>query len=158
MADTIAVMNRGRIEQLGPPTELYERPATAFVANFLGVSNLLRGTVIAPDRIRIEAGDEISVPLAGRTGEVAVGVRPEKLRLGPPREGENTLSGRVKETAYIGVATQYIVTTGAGDVVVYAQNTDGSRPLAPGSVAPLSWSPESTFVVDPQLSDAEEAP
>jgi hypothetical protein len=56
----------------------------------------------------------------------------------------------VKETAYTGVATQYIVTTGAGDVVVYAQNRDGGRPLAPGSAAQLSWSPDSTFVLDPQ--------
>ena len=115
MADVIAVMNRGRIEQLGSPTELYERPATAFVASFLGVSNLLRGTTTAPDRVRIEAGDELHVPLGGRTGEVAVGIRPEKIRLGPPREGENALSGTVKETAYVGVATQYIVATGAGD-------------------------------------------
>ena len=161
MADTIAVMHGGRVEQLGEPAELYEHPRTEFVAGFLGVSNLLRGTVIAPDRVRIEAGDELTValnvPLGGRTGAVAVGIRPEKLRLGPPSEGENTLSGTVKETAYVGVATQYIVTTGAGDVVVYAQNTDGSRPLAPGAVALLSWSPESTFVIDPQLSNAEEA-
>jgi len=158
MADAIAVMNKGRIEQLGPPTELYEKPATAFVAGFLGVSNLLYGTVTAPDRVRIEAGDELHVPLGGRTGAVAVGVRPEKLRLGPRREGENALSGTVKETAYVGVATQYIVSTGAGDLVVYAQNTDGSPPLAPGAVALLSWSPESTFVLDPEISDAEEAP
>ena len=158
MADVIAVMNRGRIEQLGPPVELYERPRTEFVAGFLGVSNLLRGTVTAPDRVRIERGDELHVPLGGRTGDVAVGVRPEKLRLGPPREGENALSGTVKETAYVGVATQYIVATPAGDLVVYAQNTDGSRPLAPGAVALLSWSPESTFVLDPEISDAEEAP
>ena len=158
MADTIAVMHGGRVEQLGEPAELYERPSTEFVAGFLGVSNLLRGTVIAPDRIRIEAGVELTVALSGRTGTVAAGVRPEKLRLGPPRDGENSLSGTVKETAYVGVATQYIVSTGAGDLVVYAQNTDGSRPLAPGSAALLSWSPESTFVIDPQLSDAEEAP
>jgi len=157
MADAIAVMNHGRIEQLGPPTELYERPATAFVANFLGVSNLLRGIVTAPDRVRIEAGDELSVPLGGRTGEVAIGVRPEKLRFGPPLEGQNSLSGTVKETAYVGVATQYIVSTGAGDLVVYAQNTDGTRPLDPGAVALLSWSPESTFVVDPHSPDVKEA-
>ncbi len=129
MADTIAVMNGGRVEQLGEPAELYDRPRTEFVAGFLGVSNLLRGTVTGPDRVRIEAGDELSVPLAGRTGDVAIGVRPEKFRLGPPLEGENTLSGTVKETAYVGVATQYIVTTGAGDIVVYAQNRDGGRPL-----------------------------
>ncbi|MGH3071024.1 MAG: ABC transporter ATP-binding protein [Gaiellaceae bacterium] len=147
LADTIAVMNHGHVEQLGAPEELYERPRTEFVAGFLGVSNLLRGTVTGPNRVRIEAGDEIEVELGGRTGEVAIGVRPEKLRLGPPLEGENTLSGTVKETAYVGVATQYVVETGAGDVVVYAQNRDEARPLRPGSVALLSWSPGSTFVI-----------
>ena len=157
MADTIAVMNRGRVEQLGEPAELYEQPRTEFVAGFLGVSNLLRGTVIAAGRVRLESGDELTVELGGRTGTVAVGVRPEKLRLGPPQQGENTLSGTVKENAYVGVATQYIVTTGAGDLVVYAQNTDGTRPVVPGSAAALSWSPECTFVVDPPNSDAEEA-
>ena len=159
MADQIAVMKDGRIEQLGAPTELYERPATAFVAGFLGVSNLLHGTVTGPDRVRIEAGDELTVRLGGRTGAVHVGVRPEKLRLGPPREGENTLSGSVKETAYVGVATQYVVSTGAGDLVVYAQNSDGSRALSPGDVALLSWAPDSTFVLDlgPTNSDREEA-
>src|SRR5687768_5363921 len=158
MADQIAVMKDGRIEQLGAPTELYERPATAFVAGFLGVSNLLHGTVTGPDRVRIEAGDDLTVRLGGRTGPVHVGVRPEKLRLGPPREGENTLSGSVKETAYVGVATQYVVSTGAGDLVVYAQNADGSRPLTPGDVALLSWAPDSTFVLDPDPGlDKEEA-
>ncbi|HUH15341.1 MAG TPA: ABC transporter ATP-binding protein [Gaiellaceae bacterium] len=157
MADAIAVMNHGRIEQLGPPTELYEQPATNFVAGFLGVSNLLRGTVAGPDRVRLEAGDELTVALGGRTGAVALGVRPEKLRLGAPREGENTLTGRIKETAYVGVATQYVVSTGAGDLVVYAQNSDGSRALAPGDVAPLSWSPASTFVLDPETPDKEES-
>jgi spermidine/putrescine transport system ATP-binding protein len=154
MADAIAVMNEGRIEQLGAPADLYERPATAFVAGFLGVSNLLRGTVTAADRVRIDAGDELSVALGGRTGEVHVGVRPEKLRLGPPREGENTLSGTVKETAYVGVATQYVVSTGAGDLVVYSQNADRSRALRPGDVALLSWSPDSTFVLDPPKEEA----
>ncbi len=155
MADAIAVMNHGRIEQLGPPTELYERPATRFVAGFLGVSNLLHGAVAGPDRVRLDSGDELAVALGGRTGAVSLGVRPEKLRLGAPREGENTLSGQVKETAYVGVATQYVVSTGAGDLVVYAQNTDGSRALKPGDAAPLSWSPASTFVVDPDPEKEE---
>ena len=158
LADAIAVMNHGRVEQLGRPEELYERPRTEFVAGFLGVSNLLRGTVTGPNRVRIQAGDEIEVALDGRTGDVAVGVRPEKLRLGPPLENENTLSGTVKETAYVGVATQYIVSTGAGDLVVYAQNRDEARPLRPGSVALLSWSPSSTFVIaDPAASTDKEA-
>lgn len=152
MADVIAVMNRGRIEQLGTPTELYEHPRTAFVAGFLGVSNLLQGTVDAPDCVRLDAGDLVRVPpavLAGRTGRVGVGIRPEKIRLGRPLEGENGLLGSVQETAYVGVSTQYVVRTGAGPVTVYVQNAEpGRATLAPGDVAALAWNPEATFVVD----------
>ena len=146
MADEIAVMNRGKIEQLGPPTELYERPATAFVAGFLGVSNLLAGVVAGDDRVRLDDGTEIRLPLRGRSGRVAVGVRPEKVRLVPG--AGNELPGTVTETAYVGVATQVIVTTPAGVVSVFAQNTEtGAIPPAPGTHVTLSWSPESTFVV-----------
>jgi spermidine/putrescine transport system ATP-binding protein len=149
MADQIAVMNRGKVEQLGAPAELYEQPATAFVAGFLGVSNLLTGRVVGPGVVQLDAGDQLRVAENGREGRVAAGVRPEKIRLGPAREGENTLTGTVRDVAYVGVATQYVVETGAGDVVVYAQNHDLGRPLQPGGVAILSWSPECTFVVDP---------
>jgi spermidine/putrescine transport system ATP-binding protein len=148
MADTIAVMNSGRIEQLGAPDELYERPQTAFVAGFLGVSNLLPGTVEGGDAVRLDSGTIVRVATAGRTGAVAVGVRPEKIAF---REegGDNRLTGTVAETAYIGVATHVVVDTPDGTVQVFAQNIDsGSRVPAPGSSVMLSWSPESTFVVE----------
>jgi len=148
MADTIAIMNKGRIEQLGGPIDLYERPATAFVASFLGVSNLLHGTASPPDRLRLDDGTEITAPLGGRSGSLYAGVRPEKIRLSGEGSG-NRLSGHVVETAYIGVATQVIVETGAGTVTVYAQNTEaGSAPPALGSLVELGWSPDATFVVD----------
>jgi spermidine/putrescine transport system ATP-binding protein len=147
MADRIAIMNDGRIEQLGPPSELYERPRTAFVAGFLGISNLLPGTVTGPATVRLDEGTEVRVPpeeLNGRTGRVAVGVRPEKIRLG--HEGENRLMARLLETAYVGVATQYVLETRAGNVSVYVQNSEpGARQGAPDRI---SWSPDSTFVVD----------
>jgi spermidine/putrescine transport system ATP-binding protein len=150
MADTIAVMNRGRIEQLGPPEELYERPQTAFVAGFLGISNLLTGTVAGPDRVRLDNGTEVSVPsetLAGRTGRVAVGIRPEKITVGSA--GGNSLDGKVFESAYIGVSTQYVVETAAGRLNVYVQNAGpATAPAAAGERIELSWIPESTFVVD----------
>jgi spermidine/putrescine transport system ATP-binding protein len=156
MADRIVVMNGGRIEQAGGPTELYERPATAFVASFVGVSNLLVGAVAGPDRVRLGDGTEVSVPaatLAGRTGSVAIGIRPEKIRLGAG-EG-NVLAGAVAESAYIGVSTQYIVQTPAGPVTVYVQNErPGATALASGERLTLSWSPESTFVVDPPEATA----
>src|SRR5437763_9126017 len=132
MADLIAVMNRGRIEQLGTPTELYETPQTAYVAGFLGVSNLLAGTVVGPDRIRLRGGPEVRVPaaaVAGRSGEVGVGIRPEKIDLSG--EHENRIDGRVVESAYVGVATQFVVETTCGRLIVYSQNTQpGSGPSA----------------------------
>jgi spermidine/putrescine transport system ATP-binding protein len=130
MADTIAVMNHGRIEQLGPPSELYERPRTSF------------GGV----EVRVPAGE-----LRGRSGRVAVGVRPEKIRLGP--EELNRLDGRVTEVAYVGVATQYVVRTDHGSIQVYLQNSDpGSRALGTEDVVTLSFSPDVAFVV----ADTEE--
>jgi len=155
MADAIAVMNKGRIEQLGPPTELYEKPATAYVAGFLGVSNLLAGAVTGPGRVRLDTGDEIAAETGEHTGRVAVGIRPEKLRIGPAGEGGSSLAGTVKETAYVGVATQYVVETGAGTLIVYVQN-DGSAPwLQPGAATTISWSPQATFVVEPPQEEAE---
>jgi len=148
MADAIAVMDAGRIEQLGPPSELYERPATAFVAGFLGVSNLLPGTAVAPDRVRLDAGDEVRAEVGDRTGRVAVGIRPEKIRLGRGGEDENTLAGTVRETAYVGVATQYVVETRAGTLMVYVQNDASAPSLGPGTETTLRWSPSATFVVD----------
>ena len=151
MADRIAVMNNGKIEQLGSPTELYERPQTGFVAGFLGISNLLRGTVAGEDTVRLEDGTAIrtrSGSLNGRTGTVAVGIRPEKIR--PSAGDANALPGTVKESAYIGVSTQYIVETPNGDVTVVVLNDQpGNAAHAPGERLTLSWDPESTFVVDP---------
>ena len=149
MADRIVIMNGGHIEQLGTPSELYEHPRTAFVAGFLGVSNLLESTVAGEDRVTLSDGTAVQVPrnvLAGRTGTVRIGVRPEKLRIGG---GEaNSLAGTVTESAYIGVSTQYILDTPAGPVTVYVQNDRTGGQVATGERLTLSWSPDSTFVID----------
>jgi len=154
MADGIAVMNGGRIEQLGTPSELYERPATAFVAGFLGVSNLIPGVASGPDSVRLTHGPEVGVradALDGRTGDVAVGIRPEKISLGNGQA--NSLDGRVVEQAYVGVATQYIVETACGRLTVYVQNvTPGTVGLSVGEHVTLGWSPECTFVVESEGS------
>ena len=156
MADRIAVMNQGRIEQLGTPDELYELPETAFVAGFLGISNLLRGAVAGPDEVKLGDGTTIRVragSLAGRTGDVAVGIRPEKIR--PDAQDPNALPGVVRERAYIGVSTQYIVETRNGNVTVVVLNDrPGAVPHSPGDHLTLSWDPEATFVVDP-MEEAE---
>jgi spermidine/putrescine transport system ATP-binding protein len=150
MADTIAVMNGGHVEQLGPPNELYERPQTAFVAGFLGVSNLLPGTATGRNEIKLDGGTDVTVSsgaLQDRTGRVAVGIRPEKIRIG---EGHsNTLSGKVFESAYVGVSTQYVVDTPAGRIAVYVQNMESGAPRASaGDPITLGFDPDAAFVVD----------
>jgi spermidine/putrescine transport system ATP-binding protein len=154
MADTIAVMNGGRIEQLGTPAELYERPRTAFVAGFLGKSNLLAGTVSGDGVVRLVDGSELRARTNGNRGPVSIGVRPEKIRLGDA--GVNRLSGTVKESAYIGVATEVVVATTVGELTVFHQNveTGGGAP-APGSPVTLSWEPDATFVVDREKETSE---
>jgi len=148
MADSIAVMNAGHIEQLGSPDDLYERPATPFVARFLGVSNLLEGEAEGDGIVRLSDGTIVRAPAASRRrGKVAVGIRPEKIRLGAGEE--NSLAGDVRERAYIGVSTQYIIDTAHGPITVYVQNTGSNAGAAqPGDQVTLSWSPEATFVVD----------
>jgi spermidine/putrescine transport system ATP-binding protein len=144
MADVIVVMNGGRIEQAGDPAVLYEHPATEFVANFLGVSNLLPG-VVENGGVRLENGTMVHVDRAvigDRAGAVSVGIRPEKLRVGPG--GTNTLSGEIVERAYVGVSTQYVVKTSVGQVSVYVQ---GAGSHAPGEQLELSFAPDETFVV-----------
>jgi len=158
MADSIAVMNAGHIEQLGSPDELYERPATGFVARFLGVSNLLEGEAAGDGTVRLSDGTTVHAPASsGRRGKVAVGIRPEKIRL--DAEEQNTLAGEVRESAYIGVSTQYIVATSHGPITVYVQNTDPrSAGANPGEQVTVSWSPEATFVVDPEEEKRNDGP
>jgi spermidine/putrescine transport system ATP-binding protein len=156
MADAIAVMNRGRIEQLGPPEELYERPSTSFVARFLGASNLLAGTA-ENDAVRLPSGAVLRVDERLAEGaRVAVGIRPEKLRLDAPRDGENRLSGTVTERSYVGVATQYLVETPDGVVNVFVQNAQPSAPaLEPGARVDLSFDSDAAFIVE--LTEEENA-
>jgi len=149
MADAIAVMHDGVIEQLGTPTELYESPRTAFVAGFLGISNLLVGTADGNGTVRLSDGTAVRVPAAaGRSGNVSIGIRPEKVRLGGGEE--NRLAGKVRESAYIGVSTQYVVDTAAGAITLYVQNAEpGASSARPGDQVSVGWSPEATFVVEP---------
>jgi spermidine/putrescine transport system ATP-binding protein len=149
MADGIAIMNGGRIEQLGAPSDLYERPRTAFVAGFLGVSNLLTGVSTGSGAIALAGIGEVQVaaPLPPSGSPVSVGVRPEKLRI--DGSGANALTGTVAERAYIGVSTQYLLETPAGVLTVYVQNVEtGSAGAEPGQTLTVSWDPECTFVLD----------
>ena len=157
MADTVAVMNKGRIEQLGAPELLYELPRTAFVANFLGQSNLFSGDVVSTtsDSITVAVDNgRIVVPKSRahrHTGDVTVGVRPEKLSLHqsepPASASHNSLGpGRVIDVSFSGVSTQYLVEVpGAGTIVVFAQNMAFGPTVNEGAEVWVSWRVEHGF-------------
>ncbi|MEU4196787.1 ABC transporter ATP-binding protein [Kribbella sp. NPDC026611] len=160
MADTIAVMNAGVIEQLGTPAELYDLPATTFVANFLGQSNLIRAAIIgqAEENLIVDVhGRKVTVPLPRcrvTEGEVWMGIRPEKVFLAQAgteqSNGSNQLRGAtVTDVSYVGVSTQYLAKLPWGqELTVFEQNTGARGTLEVGASVDLHWLPEHTFVLD----------
>lgn len=157
MADTIAVMNKGVIEQMGAPEELYELPRTAFVANFLGQSNLFSGPVLSAGATSIVvdvAGTRIEVPRERsqrHSGEVTVGVRPEKLMLHTRqptiKAGQNVLGpGRVSDVSFSGVSTQYLIAVPhIGTVSVFAQNMVFGPVVHVGAEVWVTWTVDHGF-------------
>jgi spermidine/putrescine transport system ATP-binding protein len=170
MADTVAVMNKGEIEQLGAPEELYELPRTAFVANFLGQSNLFTGTVTGTTSTSITVDVEsarITVPTKRaqrHAGEVTVGVRPEKLHLhkeAPKKAaGTNSLGpGRIIDVSFSGVSTQYIVAIpGIGTVSVFQQNMTFGPLAGEGAEVWVSWDVDHGFGLEDEPSAAPRFP
>jgi spermidine/putrescine transport system ATP-binding protein len=161
MADTVAVMSAGRIEQLGSPAEIYEFPATAFVATFLGRSNLLAGEAAgrSGDEVAMRAyGSRFSVPAArarSDRGAVYLGVRPEKLHLAEAADqvpaGNQSVSGVVSDASYVGVSTQYLVRTGWDtELSVFAANSGGAGQLPVGAHVLVHWHPGHAFLLDRQ--------
>ena len=162
MSDRIAVMNAGVIEQLASPRDIYEKPATRFVAGFIGTSNLLSGAVASTGNgiAVIEPGDgqRVLVP-AGTAGAgtvrpgdvIEVTVRPEKITLSaqPPPSGRSALRGTISEVAYLGTSTSYNVTTSLGaQVVVFLQNAhDADDAAGRGDVVWLSWDPSHSYAI-----------
>jgi putative spermidine/putrescine transport system ATP-binding protein len=132
MSDRIAVFNDGRIEQVGPPAELYEKPATEFVAGFVGVSNLLerdgRRFTVRPEKIRILGEADASAP------------------------GAHVETGRIREVVYVGMVTRYVVDLDeGGSLVVVRQNletTSAEVVQARGRPVRLEWRPEQAYVID----------
>jgi spermidine/putrescine transport system ATP-binding protein len=160
MADTIAVMNAGRVEQLGGPTDLYENPMTTFVANFLGQSNFFDGEIRERDgdvAVVDVKGSRVGVPVArvhSAGNRVHVGVRPEKLRIqyaddAEVRDGENRLEATITDESFIGVSTQYLVDTAWGqELTVFSQNISRDPRLVNGARVLLTWGPEHSFALD----------
>ncbi|WP_435238112.1 ABC transporter ATP-binding protein [Streptomyces sp. YPW6] len=164
MADTVAVMNAGRVEQLGAPADLYENPRTTFVANFLGTSNLIGGEIVSTgdDLVVAAGGGKLTVPRercsASSTtagGRLLLGIRPEKISLAHADDadsvaaGRNRVTGRITDSSFIGVSTQYVVESPAGTALqVYEQNVERDTRLVPGAEVVLHWNPAHTFGLD----------
>ncbi|WP_431774718.1 ABC transporter ATP-binding protein [Streptomyces cucumeris] len=164
MADQVAVMNGGRVEQQGAPAELYENPGTTFVANFLGTSNLIEAEVAdtsGGDLVLTTEGGKLALPAArcsapARTGDtVLVGIRPEKISLthaedaGTIPDGRNRITGRIADSSFIGVSTQYVIDTPVcSEFAVYEQNIERDSRLVPGAEVVLHWNPAHSFGLD----------
>ena len=160
MADTVAVMSHGLIEQMGAPMDLYEHPRTTFVANFLGQSNLVRGSVTgqAADGVSVDVeGSQLRAPAAGgqdSVGEVWLGIRPEKVFLATAGsetgDGSNLLRGGVvSDVSFIGVSTQYLAKMPWGqELMVFEQNTGARQNFRVGDQVDLHWTPDHTFLLD----------
>ncbi len=160
MADTIAVMNAGVIEQMGHPLDLYENPATTFASNFLGQSNLVAGRVLERSRDTLVLdvqGTKLFAPESrarSAEGEVWVGVRPEKVFLASADsetdDGSNALRGAVvTDVSFVGVSTQYLARTPWGqELMVFEQNTGARESFRAGDRVDLHWMPGHTFLLD----------
>jgi spermidine/putrescine transport system ATP-binding protein len=166
MSDRIAVMQAGKVEQLGTPEELYDRPATPFVADFIGTTNLLRGVVEDLEAgaaiVRLESGDRCRVGVLDRAQGQAIdlSLRPEAIRIerrngGPAADPLDRLGATVEQVAYLGAAVQYQVRTGGGLMLSVLAGKNGSR-YARGDKVELTWSPSEALVLGERPKGKEE--
>ena len=153
MSDRIAVFNEGRIEQIGTPDDLYENPATRFVADFIGESNFLEGRVTGHENgeARIEGLQSFRGRAADSLAdhvEAVMAVRPERLRIGPPdhegANGANHVAGRVTDVVYLGQSRKFIVRLADGSemTALVQANVQGLGTVAAGGEVSLSWRAE----------------
>ncbi len=156
MADRIAVMNKGRIEQIGTPTDLYNRPANRFVAEFVGETNFIEGRVTSRQdglctldcpagQLRGAGGEGIIVD-----ADATISVRPEAIRLDcsePGRDGMNRLEGTLVDTVYLGEIAQYEVEIPGGATVKALQQNPRFAPPEPGRKVTLEFDPTEAIVL-----------
>ncbi len=169
MSDVIVVMKDGRIQQMGDPTELYERPANRFVADFIGTSNFIAGTVVGFDAatrvatVRSDRGLTMRGAVTDRARQVAAGetvtvaVRPERLDVlpaagaGDAPSGSVQVTGRIRQGTYLGDQTEYRIDTDqAGELIVRHQNADGAGGAlgaGPGDPVIVRWNEEADLVL-----------
>lgn len=169
MADTVAVMNEGRIEQMGEPSEIYELPQTMFVARFLGQSNLFLGERVGMGStgVQVRTHDQVfTVPEARNNAPgsaIIVGVRPEKMTvidLGDDvPAGHDQITGVVTDVSYTGVSTQYLIRMPWGqEIMVFEQNTVVGDRCSVGDEVVVHWAPSHAFGLDgvgAHVSDVE---
>jgi spermidine/putrescine transport system ATP-binding protein len=158
MADTIAIMNQGIIEQMGAPEEMYELPKTAFVANFLGQSNLVEGRISGEENgnliVDVPGGHPVRVMKSRATdhvGKIVVGVRPEKMWVvaNPNEELENSVRGTVIDVSFSGVSIQYTIESEWGRTVsCFEQNLDVEKRVVVGERVTLAFEIDNTFGLD----------
>ena len=139
MSDRVAVMNRGRIEQVAAPEEIYERPATRFVAGFVGTANFFEGT---GDGKVVRTDDGLSIEAAA-TGPVTLVVRPERMRV----NAGNGIAARVEEVLYQGASTSIILRAGGRKILVEDANDGALAHVKVGEAATVSWNPEDVRVL-----------
>jgi ABC-type Fe3+/spermidine/putrescine transport system ATPase subunit len=139
MSDRIAVMNQGRVEQVGTPVEIYERPSTRFIAEFVGSGNFFEGT---GDGRVVRTRDGLSIESAA-TGEVTLLVRPEKMRV----NGGTGLSARVEEVLYQGASMSIILRAGERKILVEDANDGALSDVRVGETTTVSWSPQDVLVL-----------
>jgi spermidine/putrescine ABC transporter ATP-binding subunit len=156
LSDRIAVMHGGRIEQLGAPREIYERPASRFVAEFIGASTVLRGRATGPDRVAL--ADNVALRVLGlaglRAGEaIELAIRPERIRL-TGGAGENVMDGRVVGVVYQGVQTELTVELEGGQRLLVFVAEPAPAALAPGQTVRLHLPADAFMRLGPASEEA----
>jgi putative spermidine/putrescine transport system ATP-binding protein len=153
MSDRIAVMNGGRVEQVGTPTEIYNQPTTRFVADFIGDTNIFRGERVGPN-LDVGKGLILALPPLEMqsTGVLSVALRPEKIRLSPRTDAAvsagSSAHGIVENTNFLGGSVLYRVTLEGGHrVLVQQPNAGTSRLFVPGNGVTLDWTPADLVVL-----------
>ena len=151
VADRLVVMNAGRIEQIGTPAEVFETPRTRFVADFIGVANLLPGRISAPGTFQLHGGEPIRFSGPPPQGNAVLALRPERLHLQPTATGThaNEWPGRVRAATYLGVTSEYQVELPSGTrLVARHANTPGqAQHFRPGDAVCVAWSDSAARLV-----------
>jgi spermidine/putrescine transport system ATP-binding protein len=164
MSDRIAVMHRGKIEQVGTPEDLYDRPASSFVADFIGTTNLLGGTVEALDTdtaiVRLDSGERCTIAAVGRAAgqPVQLSIRPEAIEIAQANgtEPASRLRAEIEQVAYLGAAVQYHIRTHQGLALTVLAGKARQR-FESGDSVVLSWAPSDALVLGDRAAQKEES-